>query len=85
MGSPIGYNEKVQEDVKTKPSLFGLTTAEIRARLAEMGLPAFRGSQVAEWLYRRILLGADGGFQADFLAVVRTAAEDFHQRSKDVR
>ncbi len=50
-------------------SLIGLTTEEIRARLAEMGLPAYRGSQAAEWLYRRLLPGMGGGFNADFAAM----------------
>ncbi len=61
----MGYTEGVLE----QKSLIGLTTEEIRARLAGMGLPAFRGSQVAEWLYRRISPDAGGGFQADFEAM----------------
>jgi len=60
----------VLEEVKTKRSLFGLTTTEIRALLAQAcGVPAYRGSQVAEWLYRRISPEAGGGFQADFEAM----------------
>ena len=61
----MGYTEGVLE----QKSLIGLTTEEIRARLAGMGLPAFRGSQVAEWLYRRISPDAGGGFQAGFEAM----------------
>ena len=34
-----------------------------------MGLPAYRGSQIAEWLYRHPLPAAGGGFQADFEAM----------------
>ncbi len=33
------------------------------------GLPPFRGGQVAEWLYRRLLPGQHGGFDADFAAM----------------
>ncbi len=57
------------KEAKTRPSLLGLTTEEIRAQLAEMGLPAYRGSQVAEWLYRRGLPEQNGGFQAEFAAM----------------
>lgn len=31
-----------------------------------MGLPAFRGTQIAEWLYHRLLPGQGGGFNAAF-------------------
>lgn len=66
-------------------SLIGKTTEEIRARVSEVaGLPAYRGSQVAEWLYRRPLPGQGGGFAADFLAMTdlpqearRALAEQF--------
>ena len=34
-------------------TLLGLTTAELIARLAEAGQPAFRGRQVAKWIYER--------------------------------
>ena len=45
----------------------GYTTEEIRAVVNEgTGLPAYRGAQVAEWLYRRIMSELGGGFQADF-------------------
>ena len=51
-------------------SLIGRTTAEIRALLhEEAGLPPYRGSQVAEWLYRRLLPEQGGGFGADFAAM----------------
>jgi len=51
-------------------SLIGRTTEEIRALVGEAtGLPAYRGSQVAEWLYRRPLPEQGGGFAADFLAM----------------
>ncbi len=53
----------------TQNSLIGLTTAEIRAKLAELGIPAYRGSQVAEWLYRRMLPETGGGFNAGFAAM----------------
>jgi 23S rRNA (adenine2503-C2)-methyltransferase len=60
----------VLEEVKTKHSLFGLTTGEIRSLLAEVcGVPAYRGSQVAEWLYRRMLPEQGGGFSAEFAAM----------------
>ena len=48
-------------------SLIGRTTEEIRAAVSEAcGLPAYRGSQVAEWLYRRLLPEQGGGHNADF-------------------
>ena len=58
-------------------SLIGLTTPEIRAALAELGVPAYRGSQVAEWLYRRLLPEMGGGFAAQFA--------DMSDLPKDVR
>ena len=51
-------------------TLIGETTEEIRALVGEAaGLPAYRGSQVAEWLYRRPLPEQGGGFTADFGAM----------------
>ena len=50
-------------------SLIGLATPEIRAKLAELGVPAYRGAQVAEWLYRRLLPETGGGFSANFAAM----------------
>jgi len=50
--------------------LIGRTTEEIRVVVGEAtGLPAYRGSQVAEWLYRRPLPEQGGGFASDFLAM----------------
>ncbi len=47
-----------------------MTTEEIRADVAaHASLPAYRGSQIAEWLYRRPLPGEGGGFRADFEAM----------------
>jgi len=50
-------------------SLIGLTSGEIREAIERFGLPAYRGSQVAEWLYRRIQPEEGGGFQANFAAM----------------
>jgi len=64
-----GYTVSVlQQQTKSKPkSLFGLTTEEIRADVAaHASLPAYRGTQIAEWLYRRPLPGEGGGFRAEF-------------------
>jgi len=36
-----------------KPALLGLNTAELRNLAASEGAAAFRGSQLAEWIYRR--------------------------------
>ena len=48
-------------------TLVGLTTEEIKSALStEAGLPEFRGKQVAEWLYRRMMPDQNGGFNADF-------------------
>ncbi len=57
--------------MRDEPKTFiGRTTAEMRAAVADaVGLPAFRGSQVAEWLYRRLLPSQGGGFAADFAAM----------------
>ena len=49
--------------------MIGLTTEEIRAASGALGLPAYRGSQVSEWLYRRISPEGGGGFRADFAAM----------------
>lgn len=51
----------------THESLVGLTTDEIAERLAiDTGLPAYRGRQVAEWLYRRTMPADRGGHNAAF-------------------
>lgn len=62
----------------------GKTTDEIRDAVAAVGLPAYRGTQIADWLYRKALPGAGGGFEANFLAMTdlpqaarRTLAETF--------
>ena len=34
-------------------NLFGLDLAALRERLAPLGLPAYRGRQIAEWMYQR--------------------------------
>jgi 23S rRNA (adenine2503-C2)-methyltransferase len=48
-------------------SLIGKTTEELRETIgAAAGLPAYRGAQIAEWLYRRIMPGQDGGAEAAF-------------------
>ncbi len=63
-----GYTPDVAEH--QFDSLIGRTTEEIRALVGEAaGLPAFRGSQVAEWLYRRARPEQGGGFASDFLAM----------------
>jgi 23S rRNA (adenine2503-C2)-methyltransferase len=88
IGYTLGVLEEKIEEIETNPqikreSLIGRTTDEIRAMLSETeGVPAYRGSQVAEWLYRRILPEQGGGFQADFAAMTdlpkdaRTALEE---------
>ncbi len=47
-------------------NLVGRTTAEIRQAVEAQGLPAYRGAQIADWLYRRMLPEQGGGFRADF-------------------
>ncbi len=49
--------------------LIGETTESIKAEFAQLGLPAYRGKQVAEWLYRKTLLGDGGGASAKFEAM----------------
>ncbi|MDR3707756.1 MAG: 23S rRNA (adenine(2503)-C(2))-methyltransferase RlmN [Capsulimonadaceae bacterium] len=50
--------------------LLGRTTEEIKALVAEhAGAPAYRGAQIAEWIYRRILPNLGGGAQATFAAM----------------
>ena len=56
-------------------SLFGLTTSEIRERIETMGFPAYRGSQVAEWLFRKILPGQSGGYEVSFEDMVDLPAD----------
>lgn len=48
------------------PSLIGLTTAQIKEQLAALGLPSYRGTQVADRLYRRIQPGQNGGVDSTF-------------------
>jgi len=36
-----------------KTVLMGMTTAELKAVVQEMGMPAFTGGQIAKWLYER--------------------------------
>ncbi len=52
--------------IELRDNLIGLTTAEIRSALGEMGLPAYRGTQVADWLYRRIQPEQGGGSSTSF-------------------
>ena len=67
-GAVSGYTLGVLE--QQSDSLTGQTTEEIRACVsAATGLPAYRGSQVAEWLYRRPLPEEGGGFALDFAAM----------------
>ena len=54
----------------TQNTLVGMTTEEISGTIAtELGAPQFRGRQVAEWLYRRMMPGELGGFEAQFAAM----------------
>jgi len=53
----------------TRESLVGRNTEEIREEAIEMGLPAYRGSQVAEWLYRKLQPEMGGGFGASFASM----------------
>ncbi len=63
-----GYTKGVLEH--QFDSLIGRTTDEIRALAGETtGLPAYRGAQVAEWLYRRTMPEQGGGFASDFAAM----------------
>jgi 23S rRNA (adenine2503-C2)-methyltransferase len=51
-------------------TLVGLTTEEISRAVAEgTQAPAYRGKQVAEWLYRRMMPSEGGGFNARFEAM----------------
>ncbi len=49
--------------------LVGETTEEIKLHFERLGLPGYRGKQVAEWIYRRALPGQGGGASADFGAM----------------
>lgn len=64
-------------------TLTGLTTEELSRLIAdETGAPAYRGKQVAEWLYRRMMPSEGGGFNATFAgmsdlpAQLRTVLEE---------
>ena len=60
----FGMQDSVQK------SLTGLTTEEIsRLLVDEAGTQAYRGKQVAEWLYRRMMPDEGGGFNAKFSAM----------------
>lgn len=64
----------------TAGPLVGMTTQALREQCARMGLPAFRGSQIADWLYRRILPSQGGGANARFGAMTdlpKAARETF--------
>jgi 23S rRNA (adenine2503-C2)-methyltransferase len=43
----------VMTEIETQKPLLGMNTAELRALAKTQGAPAFRGSQLAEWIYRR--------------------------------
>ena len=60
----MGYTFHVQE--QQFENLVGKTTAELRQAVGAQGLPAFRGAQIADWLYRKMLPEQGGGFRADF-------------------
>jgi 23S rRNA (adenine2503-C2)-methyltransferase len=50
-----------------RATLVGSSTEEIQTELSTTaGLPAYRGKQIAEWLYRRILPDERGGYNAAF-------------------
>ena len=88
-----GYSSKTRRhfgytlgvEVQIFDSLIGLTTPELREAVSSAtGLPPYRGSQVAEWLYRKIMPEQGGGAGADFermtnlpLAARKTLAERF--------
>ena len=57
----------------TRPaSAYGLMPAELEAKLVEIGEPAFRGRQIASWLYDTERLAADYGEMTDLPAKLRT-------------
>jgi 23S rRNA (adenine2503-C2)-methyltransferase len=47
-------------------ALIGKTTEEIKALFVARGLPAYRGKQVADWIYRKAQLSQVGGAAARF-------------------
>jgi 23S rRNA (adenine2503-C2)-methyltransferase len=49
--------------------LIGKTTEEIKSIFVERGLPAYRGKQVADWIYRKTQLSQGGGAAANFEAM----------------
>jgi 23S rRNA (adenine2503-C2)-methyltransferase len=46
--------------------LIGETTEQVQAHIADLAPESYRGKQIAEWLYRRILPGQGGGAAAQF-------------------
>lgn len=60
----MGYTFEVQE--QQFENLVGKTTAELRQAVEDRGLPAYRGAQIADWLYRKMMPEQGGGFGADF-------------------
>jgi 23S rRNA (adenine2503-C2)-methyltransferase len=47
-------------------SVVGLSTLELKETIAHLGIPAYRGAQVAEWVYRRTLPNLGGGANSAF-------------------
>ena len=43
-----------------KRVLMGMTAAELKAAVCELGMPAFRGGQIARWLYQQHVVTIDG-------------------------
>ena len=43
-----------------KRVLMGMTAAELKAAVRELGMPAFRGGQIARWLYQQHVVTIDG-------------------------
>src|SRR5690242_7196647 len=50
-----------------RETLVGKTAEELGAEVSgTAGLPAYRGKQLAEWLYRKMEPGQNGGINSDF-------------------
>jgi len=52
-------NRNICQMVNAKKVLLGLTSAELKDAVRQMGMPAFTGGQIARWLYQQHVVSID--------------------------
>lgn len=60
-----------------KPSLAGRNTSELQDLVKELGQPAYRGKQIAHWIYKKFATSFDE--MADLPASLRSALAETHR------